>query len=607
MTAAGTFADIFAYCLIFISFAVTPLFFYISYILFNYHGEMYFLKRGIIFLVPQLILSFVLLVAVRPMLVAVNFLNYNLIISIELIRSLNSLLLYGIINIEIARVGYYFVQIYRVTQATIIAESASSPHHQSSFITISNNTDTNPKNGCIKSILHFISSQKRMFILVLIFWLFESAISIIMIDNLVFNEDNINGLTRIISVGIACIVGLSYAIVIFIAVRNKVFQFQDNWYITQEFRKVGKIIAYHVLFGALLLVAEVLIPSRYEEIIKIVELCWIPLYLSLGICFCYVTFIWVWKVNEKNANYARSQLSLRLNANSVTSSRTYTGSTTQSASDRDSININVESADNTDSQNKIELTSKTSEIRKPNTNKNGKKKDWKRSGGLKKKKKKKKQKKVHVMNGLENFWDKSIDIKQDYENIKIEFVKFSNHCVSELNIENLLFFVNCVQLLEFLIDKKYFNVNNDDDLKIISPMIHTWSVSHFMKDTNTITRLKMAYDLFDNDDDDDKDDEDDDNDHDNGGSKKEVNFSIFGAYYMDIYERFVQRDKAPFEINIAHKPRQRFEQYYHDIHTNGTVVTKEYFHTIWKDLKHAALHVYGLLDQPFNRFTAQLE
>ena len=580
----GEVVDLFGQFLIVASLSTSIFFVYIGYFLYRNHKQIYFQKRFLIFLISQYILTWLYIAIARPMVVAANFLNYKFV-SLTAVHVFHDLTLFGVANIGIARIAYYFIQVHRVTQATISSSS------ESNFVNIViRNTDSNLNksvcccccccgggaNWCLSKIcLRFFGSPVRLFGLVCICWLIECTVSISMIDNLIINVQD--GLGRYIAMTIALGVGLSYCVIICIAARNKVFQFDDHWYITQEYRKLGKIIGYHIVVNSCIIIVEILIPSKFHNIQTLVRLCHTPVLISLAIGYCYITFIWVWKINEKHntsggGNYATPQLMLTLN--SVTNSRSDSFVDNNNNNDHDAkgsriVNVNK----------KIELTSHASDLtstQKHNEN----------------------YSKISKMN---HFWDKSYDAQSNHVNIKTQFIQFSNHCVSELTIENLLFFVNCVQLLEFLIEKKYFDLNNATHLQIISPMNTKWCVSHFMKDTNAINGLKMAYDLFH------ETDQHDDDDYINNGNKQ-VDYSIFVSYYINIYERFLQRDYAPFEINISHKPRQRFYKYYQDItlsDSDEAIMTQEYFHLIWKDLKDASLHVYGLLSHAFYRFKSK--
>ena len=80
--------------------------------------------------------------------------------------------------------------------------------------------------------------------------------------------------------------------------------------------------------------------------------------------------------------------------------------------------------------------------------------------------------------------------------LKYEFRGFMNHCLRELCVENLLFFVNTVQFLQFLIKNDYFQFNNLNDEKyynLIRPLKPHFCVGKYVKDTSIIKILKYQF------------------------------------------------------------------------------------------------------------------
>ena len=212
-----------------------------------------------------------------------------------------------------------------------------------------------------------------------------------------------------------------------------------------------------------------------------------------------------------------------------------------------------------------------------------------------------------VVNDLDQFWDISFDISNNYINIQRDFQLFIDHCVRELTLENVLFWVNCVQLWQFLVEFKFVDTNNPYSMNHV---LAYWDTRHHVKDTPLIRNLKRAYyrntvensnkekirreslslaliptlnfmqnseqileDKESKQHKENKENENELNHFDNAGSMndsfgdlglfgEELDYSIFKQYFKELYRKFIRREHAPFEINISDDLRRLFSSTY---------------------------------------------
>ena len=194
---------------------------------------------------------------------------------------------------------------------------------------------------------------------------------------------------------------------------------------------------------------------------------------------------------------------------------------------------------------------------------------------------------------LNHFWDETFDFENNYSNVRDEFMLFCDHCVRELNMENLLFWVTVIQLLQFLIENKFIDASNKAN---IMPLTKKFVTRHHIQDTLLIIELKKRF----------EENNKKKNNNKNQNSNKnesELDYKLFKQFYIDLYKLFLQRDYAPFELNISHELRLKFSQYYQSMKNESNIMTKEMFENfVWKDLRNTAMDMYALLFESFQRF-----
>ena len=71
--------------------------------------------------------------------------------------------------------------------------------------------------------------------------------------------------------------------------------------------------------------------------------------------------------------------------------------------------------------------------------------------------------------------------------------------------------------------------------------------------------------------------------------KQNSDFDIFALPFRKIYKKFLEREKAPLELNISHEQRQSMESFYLMIcqqESNKNILDEETFWSLWNALRH---------------------
>lgn len=208
---------------------------------------------------------------------------------------------------------------------------------------------------------------------------------------------------------------------------------------------------------------------------------------------------------------------------------------------------------------------------------------------------------------LADFWDPS----QMRQEMCSRFMQFRDHCVRELSAENLMFWIEGVQLSQFLITNGYIiyinNGGNKDNIPNVVDKIAPFrvynSTTHLgLEDTESICALKLRYEQrkrrtkiiilqYEN-----------ENNKMVDNSNDPMEYDIFKPYYVQLYKKFFQRGVAPFELNIPYEMSIQLSKYYSTL-LDGTNMTKDYFdQNIWEGIRLTATEIYPLLWSSFQRY-----
>ena len=217
---------------------------------------------------------------------------------------------------------------------------------------------------------------------------------------------------------------------------------------------------------------------------------------------------------------------------------------------------------------------------------------------------------------LSEFFDESFDKENNYVNVRREFKMFVNHCSRELCVENILFWIHWVQLLNILIKYNIIDKNNDNH---INSTFKNCSCQHYICDTFLIQQLKQDLESINideaNETNNGNDDHDDDGDDNSDGSRKNDNASdtvainkqcqALAKFYKGLFKEFVEGGKAPFELNISGENRQILTEWYHKLinNYNDQYLTQDLFvNQLWSVIKFTAIDIRMLVDASLRRF-----
>ena len=189
---------------------------------------------------------------------------------------------------------------------------------------------------------------------------------------------------------------------------------------------------------------------------------------------------------------------------------------------------------------------------------------------------------------MSQFFDESFDQENNYVNVCREFELFINHCSRELSVENILFWIHWVQLLDILICNNIIDKNNQNH---INSGYKNYTCKHYLCDTILIHSLKQDFKTSNN------------NMSDDSNSQDNIHCQALQRFYCKLFKHFIEARKAPFEINISGETRQSLTDWYGKLANNDACLTKDMFvNQIWKLLKLTAIDIYLLVEASFSRY-----
>ena len=715
-------------CLI-LCFSSILLFVISGQILYTNRKQLYFIKRGILFLVISCILKFIFLNIILPGWIIEAFLHRSFESYVALVGLLHGAFV-GIIDTTVSRVAYYFIQITRTGVASFqlrrmsihlsydfdddddfrneipppssprtggndIASAYNSPRAPASgpkSVPIeyddrdddskSNNNDKRRRKGrkqtkrkkdgteeatwtntnfstfsanigkklraqrdkmFIFRYYWLFGTPKRLIIVMSLIWLLENLFFVLVVSGIITNNVSVRYVLLITwPLSLSLIKGIIIITLIETKYKSQIRRHKGHWGIIQEFYEIGRLICIMAVIGSINLILQAIFRD-YQAMGRVV-LNYLLLVATYGIS--YYEIIWVQKFHlnlipagtaesrqtsindiktntntntntnkENNNNHHESKnndgnssttLEKFQNSKFVTIIKSNVGNLFSSSNAEMVGNASVQSSagggggdsDNPDHDHKQppltdlgQRVAKSVSLRSNDSDKN--------------------ENGYHVntikVTKLSNFWDDKFDIINNYNYVRKEFLLFIDHCANELCMENVLFWVNIVQLMQFLIEFKYIIIIDNNDMnKLIKPLNINYHTMHHIKDTIFIENLKKLHfrskirnsnkHKFSNEMTDSKEDI---------TKSKELNYLIFKPYYKEIYKEFLQREYAPYELNISHHLRERFSKYFQESSDTELWKDETYFKDkIWADLREAAMHIYTLLDASFIRFRA---
>lgn len=394
-------------------------------------------------------------------------------------------------------------------------------------------------------------------------WLFETgvyAVYILMIEFGVFEKSS----TSSILFNTWSFINLCIKAIYIIHVsRTKISKFSDNWHIKQEFKIYGKIF---VVFIISQLVGPIILDSEYRGgFLGVIG----------NIFFWTLTYymvIWVQKVNRQSERDDKE--------NSMTTSITDINDRYKRTGDHGKTG--------SEHLTNIEVLSQTDQNNAAESQRNG------HSGksGL-------------TVTRLNRFWDILLDVESGHKNVKTEFKLFIKHSCQELALENLLFFVNCVQLIQFIVKHDYLSINDNNAVTSNVVKLSQFNGSHHIHNTVLISNLvgmarrtRIGININNN------------NNHNTNNNEININgneniykYEIFRTFFQQLYEKYVESGEAPFEINISYHLRLGFSQIIAELSDEEFIITKEFFESkMLSCIIQAAFVVHGYLRSSFHRF-----
>ena len=567
-------------------FSGTMAYFYFSF--YHHKNELYFIKRG------EILVKIEYILLISKVAFEVPFLMTNLYTSIldAIDLSVRSTIVIaflsfcGLQNIIMIRIAYFYVQSTRVHVATeTIRFSNSSININNSKLTcvcqnnnkkndkqskeeleknnnrqLSQKSDTNDKkenNSHLNSvgnrmwyIINQFGSTSRLTILFFMVCLFDFACAIVS-SFIIFANDEFTAVMFIR--GLWFSKALISAIIILVAAKHKIFQFTDSWYVSKEFIITGKLWLGHAIVTLFGVVMFVLI----EFVANVPSMQLIPIYAALHWLFMvlersYICTVWVVRKNIGN------------NQNSTTDgvkSRPISAKISVNASHRISKHVIFDSA-------MLNVTSS-----------NGQKE---KDADIIDHDIDKKYKSIKL---TDLWYNGSKDIHLNNTAPEI-FSQFWDHCARELSIENVVFWIETIQIMQFLIEHEYIDKNEAHPLNV------ELSTQHLkLKNTPIMANLNNNYN----------------NNLYNNNNSNVKNYEVIRIYFCQLYKEYIQSEIAPYELNISHEMRNSFTQYYELVASKEQPMTKEFFNkNIWPIIKEAATETYMLMWYSFNRFCNKL-
>ena len=156
----------------------------------------------------------------------------------------------------------------------------------------------------------------------------------------------------------------------------------------------------------------------------------------------------------------------------------------------------------------------------------------------------------------------------------VDYVKFLSHCQREFSSENLLFISIMAQWQFILIDYNLWPKNANGELDTSIQLIDVNSTK--VMEAMDIASMFHKLDNYDS----------NDNDHDDNS---DGDYSRFVPIIRKIYKKYIEMNKAPFEINISFETREKIRGDYVSIKQNEESLNDETFWNLWNHLL-AACH-----------------
>ena len=153
-----------------------------------------------------------------------------------------------------------------------------------------------------------------------------------------------------------------------------------------------------------------------------------------------------------------------------------------------------------------------------------------------------------------------------------DYMRFLNHCQKEFCTENLFFIVLMVQWQQFLIEN---NFQPSNSVSYDTKMIKSNIIVDLMKNSPVFEKLNCKI-----------------KDIHNKNIENGHDFSIFGEVVEFIYKKYIEANRAPFELNISFVSREKIRYHYLNINQ----LKKESFWQLWDDLLILCDELFEMID-----------
>lgn len=132
------------------------------------------------------------------------------------------------------------------------------------------------------------------------------------------------------------------------------------------------------------------------------------------------------------------------------------------------------------------------------------------------------------------------------------------HLKKELSMENLLFITAMLQWQEFLVEHEFWDKENtkcryvlDATQQLILPVQ--------IPESPILSQIKFQ--IID-----------------------KENFDIFIPVFSQLYKQYIEANRAPYEINISHRTREKMQTYYTMINQDKGILDEQTFWSLWHSL-----------------------
>ena len=458
----------------------------------------------------------------------------------------NNMLSLAMINLITGRILAHFV---RIKQTQLANKQLSLKNATTGT---NKNTTTNTENTgteTSKSMKTNCTSTRTIAIWMFIAWVIESGILFFwrfVFVELLVGADNYQNMANVMFLFLNvmfCTLYVVYGIIIVIVVKRDEFKLNDYWYIKDEFNNYGKILMFLCIVGVLGAVLVFAFPNISYTIWIIANILFV-----LSIAFAaYIGIIWVEKVNTANNNCNTNNSKEKTNSNS--NINIFIG-TSQQKRELKAINLNLNmlAVDNISGQDTC-TDHNCSEHETPVM--------------------------TQKVSKLYQFFDLSFDVENEYSNVNKEFRLFRDHCIRELTMENLLFWIHFIQFTQFLVE--YHFIDENDNIFV------NYRCNHYIENLQFIQQLKDNVDNSD---------------------KECVDYNLLIPFYKSLFNYFIEANKATFEINIGYEVRNKLTNYYEIVSDDSYQLTKDFFmNNIWPCIKETAIEILQTYTEPaFYRF-----